>query len=35
MNTEMDVLVMGDFYLKKEDQAAWDKGVHLKEFKPD
>ena len=35
MNTEMDMLVMGNFLLKKEDQPAWNKEKYLKKFKPD
>lgn len=35
MNTGMDMLVMGDFILKKEGQPEWDKDSELKQFKPD
>lgn len=35
MNTEMDVLVMEDFFLLKEEQPDWDREKHLKKFKPD
>jgi carbamoyltransferase len=35
MNTEMDVLVMGNYILLKEDQPAWDKQKHLAGIKPD
>jgi len=35
MNTEMDILVMEDFFLLKEEQPEWDREKHLKKFKPD
>jgi carbamoyltransferase len=35
MNTEMDMLVLGNYILKKEDQGEWDKEIHLGQFKPD
>lgn len=35
MNTGMDMLVVGDFILKKEEQPDWDKTSELKQFKPD
>lgn len=35
MNTEMDLLVMGNYLLKKEEQASWNREEHLKQFKPD
>jgi carbamoyltransferase len=35
MNTGMDMLVMEDFILKKEEQPEWDKHSELKKIKPD
>ncbi|MCF8225973.1 MAG: carbamoyltransferase [Bacteroidales bacterium] len=35
MNTEMDVLVLGDCLLKKSDQPAWDREKKIQKFKPD
>jgi len=35
MSTEMDILVLGDYLLKKEEQPAWDKEKHLGQFKLD
>jgi len=35
MNTEMDVLVLGDFILRKEEQPEWDREKQRKQFKPD
>lgn len=35
MNTGMDMLVLGNFILKKEEQPEWDKTNELKQFKPD
>lgn len=35
MNTGMDLLVIGDYILKKEEQPEWDTSKELQQFKPD